>query len=333
MVRKAGHKPRSETFTTAKDAKAWIRKVEDDLESRRVNKNPDVLIDALIDIYEKEVAPKRRMAASHLGHDVPSVRRRFGAMRLSALAGNGLIEWVLKRGDVAPSTSAWHISRLCGVLKQLEMHVDLVVPWEDIEAAKAKLVDGGYLSAAKERDRRVSDAELAAIKRNCGRREKLSLELFDFCLLTAMRIGEVCRIRWADLDERNKTILIRDRKHPTKKFGNDQAVPLLFGSFEVLMRQPKRGDRIWPHNPQYVSKVFHKGVVKSGIEDMVLHDLRHEGISRMFEKGFSIPEVSLVSGHRDWKQLRRYAHLKATDLFKREAVLNGQKEAQVVSLG
>jgi hypothetical protein len=53
----------------------------------------------------------------------------------------------------------------------------------------------------------------------------------------------------------------------------------------------------------------------------------------MFEKGFSIPEVSLVSGHRDWQQLRRYAHLKAMDLFKREAALNGQKEAQGIGLG
>jgi len=46
------------------------------------------------------------------------------------------------------------------------------------------------------------------------------------------------------------------------------------------------------------------------IEDLHFHDLRHEGTSRLFEAGFSIEQVSLVTGHKDWKMLRRYTHLK-----------------------
>jgi hypothetical protein len=33
-------------------------------------------------------------------------------------------------------------------------------------------------------------------------------------------------------------------------------------------------------------------------------------MSRLFEAGFSIEQVSLVTGHKDWKMLRRYTHLK-----------------------
>ena len=46
----------------------------------------------------------------------------------------------------------------------------------------------------------------------------------------------------------------------------------------------------------------------------ILHDLRHEAISRLFEKGLSVAEVALISGHRDVRQLFRYTHLRAEDL-------------------
>lgn len=57
---------------------------------------------------------------------------------------------------------------------------------------------------------------------------------------------------------------------------------------------------------------------KAGLEDILLHDLRHEGISRLFELGFEIQEVATISGHRDWKVLRRYTHLKPSSLVAKE---------------
>jgi len=47
------------------------------------------------------------------------------------------------------------------------------------------------------------------------------------------------------------------------------------------------------------------------------NDMRHEGISRLFEKGFQIPEVALVSGHKDWKMLKRYTNLRPENLLKK----------------
>lgn len=42
--------------------------------------------------------------------------------------------------------------------------------------------------------------------------------------------------------------------------------------------------------------------------------LRHEGISRLFEQGISIPEVALISGHQSRAMLRRYTNLSAQTL-------------------
>ena len=57
-----------------------------------------------------------------------------------------------------------------------------------------------------------------------------------------------------------------------------------------------------------------------GLENLRFHDLRHEAVSRFFEMGLSVPEVALISGHRDPRMLFRYTHLRPEDVAKK---LNG----------
>jgi hypothetical protein len=59
-----------------------------------------------------------------------------------------------------------------------------------------------------------------------------------------------------------------------------------------------RGERSLAH-----SKVL-------GIKDLHFHDLRHDGISRLFEIGKDIPQDRSVSGHRSWQNLKRYEHMR-----------------------
>jgi integrase len=47
---------------------------------------------------------------------------------------------------------------------------------------------------------------------------------------------------------------------------------------------------------------------KTGINDLHFHDLRHEAISRLFEMGLTVPEVAMISGHKDMRMLLRYTH-------------------------
>jgi integrase len=56
---------------------------------------------------------------------------------------------------------------------------------------------------------------------------------------------------------------------------------------------------------------------RAGVVDLRFHDLRHEAISRFFELGLSVPEVALISGHKDSRMLFRYTHLRATDVAKK----------------
>ena len=53
------------------------------------------------------------------------------------------------------------------------------------------------------------------------------------------------------------------------------------------------------------------------LSDLRFHDLRHEAISRFLELGLNIPEVAVISGHKDPRMLFRYTHLRAEELVGR----------------
>jgi integrase len=141
-------------------------------------------------------------------------------------------------------------------------------------------------------------------------------DVVRFAVLSAMRRGEIVRITWEDVDSDKRLVLVRNRKDPRKTQGNDERVPLLGAAWTLVQAQPSKavGGRIWPIHEQTLSKYFTLACRALSIPDLHFHDLRHDGVSRLFEAGFDIPEVALVSGHKSWKNLRRYTQLRPEDL-------------------
>ena len=75
---------------------------------------------------------------------------------------------------------------------------------------------------------------------------------------------------------------------------------------------PRTAPQIFPYSTVAISAAFTRACKMLGIEDLHFHDLRHEGVSRLFEMGKTIPQVASVSGHRSWTSLKRYSHLRQT---------------------
>jgi len=138
-----------------------------------------------------------------------------------------------------------------------------------------------------------------------------------------MRQAEICRIQWSDVDMKKRTVTIRDRKDPRRKDGNHQIVALLnstgYDAWQIVLEQRivTRGiGRVFPYHSKSVGAAFHRSCKALDLDDLCFHDLRHEGTSRLFEAGFSIQQVAMVTGHKDWRMLRRYTNLKPEDLHK-----------------
>jgi integrase len=329
LVRKGGH-ARCMTFGRRAEATAWAAKIESEIDQMKASgfmKPTGITVGDLITKYERELYAIKRWSPSKT-RDLRIVKKRLGTDLLSSLSHPRIVE-VFSEMHAEGAGGVGVSARIGYFIRALETAANLwrwTVPLEAARSARSALKSVGMITASVERDRRVSDAEVASIIAHLERMQS-ALPLRDvihFCLATAMRIGEVCRIQWQDLNEADRTIKIRDRKHPTRKHGNDQTVPLLdfsgHDAFEIVMRQPRSHARIFPVNERTIGKYFiDAGTFLEIKPHVVLHDLRHESISRMFEKGYSIPEVSLVSGHRDWGNLRRYTNLRAVDLHRARA--------------
>lgn len=98
-------------------------------------------------------------------------------------------------------------------------------------------------------------------------------------------------------------------KHPTKLVDTWVFVP--DRAWEVLNRQPKSGELIFPYLGKSVSVAFTKTCKLLGIKDLRFHDLRHECASWLFEQKHTIPQVASVTGHKAWTSLERYTHIEA----------------------
>lgn len=129
--------------------------------------------------------------------------------------------------------------------------------------------------------------------------------LIALAIETGMRRGELLSIRWQDVDQIAGTIRILKTKddHP-------RTIPLTPKAVEILTSLERKDARVFPVTTNAVRRAWGRLRRRAGLEDLRLHDLRHEAVSRFFEYGLTVPEVALISGHRGPRMLSRYTHLR-----------------------
>lgn len=105
-------------------------------------------------------------------------------------------------------------------------------------------------------------------------------------------------------------VLVRDMKNPGQKIGNDVWCYIPDEAWRILKTMPKSSAEIFPYDSATISSSWAKACKFLGIKDLHFHDLRHDGVSRLFEMDWDIPRVASVSDHRDWNSLLRYTHMR-----------------------
>jgi integrase len=319
QVRRKDHPTQTRSFPTKILAERWARSVEMAIEEGRAGiKPPCPTVAELVDRYTEEVGrakPFGRNKASVL----KLIRAGLGNERADALTPERLVRYVRQDRMVCGVTASIDLSYTKTLLKISRALWGHPVHPGVVDEAREILRHMGLVDRSTERDRRPTADELTGLRAYFVRSKSLTPDLIDFTLDSCFRPpSEIVRLRWLDLNEADATIVIRDRKDPRKKLGNHQTVPLLGRCMEIILRQPRVEERIFPVNGKSWSSLFPRACEELGIEDLRLYDLRHEAISRLVESGrFSIPEMMLITGHKDPKQLMRYTQLRAKDLHRR----------------
>ncbi len=237
-----------------------------------------------------------------------------------ALTSTQLVQHVRRRrlGGTGPSTVQNDLIWLRGAFRSAQIARGLPLSLEPIEDAVYLCRREGLIARSNQRDRRPTVDEMTRLMEWFSRGRKTKVPMSDltlFALFSSRRVDEICNITWPDLDERRQRVLVRNMKHPRMQI--DTWVDLPDRAMAVIQRRPRveGEDRIFPYNSRTVSGAFAKGCKLLGIEDLHLHDLRHECASWLFETGLDIPRVAQVTGHRSWSSLQRYTHLQGGEVF------------------
>jgi hypothetical protein len=108
---------------------------------------------------------------------------------------------------------------------------------------------------------------------------------------------------WKDLDVDGSRVMVRDMKIPGEKIGNDIWCDLPPEALQIIVSMPKRSEEILPYSGDTIGTNFTRSCQFLEIIDLHLHDLRHEGVSRLFEIGRHIPQVAAVESARADSQI------------------------------
>ncbi|WP_146991433.1 site-specific integrase [Bradyrhizobium macuxiense] len=256
------------------------------------------------------------------------LKEDLGSTKLLRLDRERLIEYGRKRAKegAGPATLAIDMSFIRTIATHAAAVHGIEVSAEEVRLARFALKHLGLVGKSDERDRRPTQDELDELIEYFESNPRQVIPMartVRYAIATTMRQEEICRPDWLLVDMKKRILTIIDRKDPRKKDGNNQRVPLLnltgYDAWEIMLQQriiTGGQGRVFPYNHRSVSKAFARACEELKIADLHFHDLRHEGTSRLFEAGLTIEKVALVTGHKDWRTLRRYTKLKPEELHK-----------------
>lgn len=320
QVRRKGQPVYTRTFDTKAAAERWARQLEADMDrgNQPAPGKKVLLVAELIAGYRKLREQARPISDSSTEHyTLLHLDRHLGKRDAQRLTPQDLVGYCGARKDEGAGayTCNMDISKLGTVLRYAALASKVTLP-DVVGQARPLLTHLGLIGGGGKRERRPTQDELQRLVEYLEREHgALYADVVRFAVLTAMRRGEITRLRWEDVDAAKKLVLVRDRKHPRKKVGNNEWIPLLGDAWAIVQRQTK-GELIFPVHEQTLSKYFRWACQALSIPDLHFHDLRHEGTSRLFEQGYEVQQVALVTGHKDWRHLKRYTNLKPEDLHK-----------------
>lgn len=303
QVRREGYPPLSKSFKTKADAAAWARdtersidRAEEPISAQRLR---GVTVGDLLRRYSETITSAKRGAGPE-------------QYRIKTLLAHSLAQIALNK--LSPATIAQYRDHRLKLVKSGTVRRELAIVQHCFEVAKKEwglpihtnpVQQITMPEAQKSRERRLDDDEGKRLAATATTSPWYLRPLIALAIETGMRRGELLSIRWKDVDQTAHTIRILRTKN-----GHPRTIPLTPKAIEVLSSLERKDDRVFPVTPNAVRLAWERLRRRAGLKDLRLHDLRHEAVSRFFEYGLTVPEVALISGHRDPRMLSRYTHLR-----------------------
>lgn len=314
-IKKAGKVVHAETQTFDREPPAivWMAQREEALaKPGALEKKEDPRLADVVDTYLGDKLKPHGVTKDQVLRTIKN--SWLGELRCSEIKSTTIIRF-LQELTSQPQTRGNYLSHLSAVVKVAKPAWGYPLDAAAVEDARVVADKLGLIARSRSRTRRPTLAELDKLLTYYSvyerkRSDSIPMtQLILFSIFSTRRQEETCRIVAEDVSEEHSQVIVRDMKNPGEKVGNDVSTTLTPEALRLIKARGVSKGRIWPYNAESVSSSFTRACKFLGIEDLHFHDLRHEGVSRLFEMGWTIPHVAMVSGHRSWKGLQRYTHI------------------------
>jgi len=245
----------------------------------------------------------------------------FGGRRAETITAREVEAWRDKLAEsLSPASVAHHLSMLRAIFNR-------GVRDGKLAAAPTRKVE--FPQENNARVRYLSDDEETRLMEALA---KWLRAMVVVAIHTGLRVGELLKLRWPDVDFGSASIHVREAKS-----GEGRRLPINQAALVTLRRlrdaRPKviqleerraAGEGGCVFGPDTaalrmsINREFRRAAAAAKIEDLRFHDLRHTFASRLVTRGFDLYRVQTLMGHKTAKMTMRYAHLSPGAL--REAV-------------
>jgi len=298
IIRRKGFPKQSKVFKKKAEATLWARQIEHEIDQGNqvdFSQASKVTIHRIIDDYlaTREVYRSYKREKSRL----LLLKKHFGDYSVAQITPTriALFRDLRLAQGLSPATVVKDLNTLSKVLKIGEIRWNIYRPYNPILLVEKPKVVG-------HRVRRLSlQEEQILIHKTNFKMQAMII----FAIETGMRLGEILSLKWSDIDKDVATL--KNTKNNEIRY-----IPFSLTVKNILQNLPKNiiDNRVfyfWKTVSGFESS-WQKFKKRQGLQDLRFHDLRHEAISRMFEKGLNHMEVSSISGHKSLLILRKYTH-------------------------
>ena len=300
---------KAKSFISKDEAKRWAYETERSIETNSLGKiKPcEITLKELLLRYLKDITPAKRSKEGEKRRINKLINDPICLMSLDRLTSTVLAGFRDRRLKSGARTTQYDLVIIRHCIKTAIYEWNLDLHRNPVDYVKMP-------PSPRPRNRRLLDGELERIKDASQSTQNIHvLPMILFAIETGMRRGEILGLEWQHVYLDKKTVFL-----PLTKNGLSREVPLTRGAITILeAQQYQNTSKPFPLSANAFRMAWDRLLKRANITGLRFHDLRHEAINRFFEMGLSLPEVALISGHKDPRMLFRYTHLKVESVTMR----------------
>lgn len=308
-VRKKGYPPKYKSFISKKNAHRWAKEIETLME-KKIFEDYEVLshikLKDLIRKFRDEVVINHKAYKQTKSKLNTLLKYKVSHHSISDLKVEHLknFKLELKKIGKSPKTINIYLSLLRSVWKYAKIDLNLNLPLKDpfLYIRNEKVNNFRHQIYSKEQLQKLI---------LCASHSKLNclVDIIKFGYFTMARISEILNLKRKDVDFNKHLATFRNTKN-----GEDRTIPLSKEA-ELILKKYIFGESFFNIHYSKFQHYFEIARDNAGLTGYRFHDMRATGISRALLSGMSVAEVCVISGHKDWSQVKRYTRIQPADLI------------------